>query len=190
MPVPTEQLAADIRESDRRLTDAIVDVGRKVDANHAEFSAFRGEVNTRMETLRGEMNTGLENLRGEIKALRGEMNTGLENLRGETNTGLENLRGEIKGLRGEINTGLEKLTTRFDLSLSVARWAVGIAVPLLISVLAATFTMIWNASRLDALVRQHEEALQKKSAHGEIPKPLGAASPSQIVAGDVRPSGT
>ena len=64
MSAPTEQLASDVRESTRRLTDAMNDLGRKVDSDRAELSALRRE----FAAFRTDIAISLESSRLRAKA--------------------------------------------------------------------------------------------------------------------------
>jgi hypothetical protein len=122
MPVPTEQLAADIRESNNRLTDAINDLGRKVDADRSEFSAFRMDVVGKLSSIETKL--------------------------------VEKL--------GSIETAFGMFRGRTETSLSVARWAIGIAVPVVVCLVGFSFTLAWNAAKLDSLVRQHDQFIRER----------------------------
>ena len=162
MPVPTEQLASDIRESDRRLTDAVNDLGRKVDANQAEV--FRKIDSVQVELAR------------KIDSVQAEMDRKIDSVQVEVFRKIDAAQAEFSVFRAEIVAGLEALRARFDSALAVAKWSIGLSVPLLVTLLGFTASMIWHASKLETLVRQHKEILRPQKDVG------GVAPASRVVA--------
>jgi hypothetical protein len=194
MPVPTDQLAEDIRESDRRLTDAINDLGRRVDANHGELSEFRSEVGRRFDAVQAEVGRRFDANQAEVgrrvDASQAEIGRRIDAVQEEFGRKLDAFREEFAAFRTEIVTSLETLRVRFESALAVAKWSIGISVPVLITLLGFTISMAWHASRLDVLVRQHDEILRaKKDVRGEVPKAVGVVPTSRLVAGDGRATG-
>jgi hypothetical protein len=224
MPVPTDQLAEDIRESDRRLTDAINDLGRKVDADRAELSEFRSEigqkvdanqveVNRRIDAGQAELNRRIDELGQKADAnqaevvrkfdviqeefgrkldlTRDEFGRKLDLTRDEFGRKLDLTRDEFALFRAQVLEGQATLRVRFETALAVAKWSIGISVPLLITLLGFTASMIWNASRLETLVREHEEFFRaKKVTRGEVPKAIGSAPAPGAVAEHERAAGS
>lgn len=174
MPVPTEVLNEDIRDlrdSNQRLTASVQEIGRslnaRIDDNHREFVTFRvevveklGSLNSKVETIRGDIRT-------EVAEKLGTLNTSIEAFRGEIRTELEAFRGEIRTevteKLGSLNTNLETIRGDFRefqsmviSAISVAKWGVGIAIPIQVSLIGVSFWLAFHAGRLDSRVTQLE----------------------------------
>jgi hypothetical protein len=196
LPVPTEVLNEDIRDlrdSNQRLTAAVQDLGRslnaRIDDNHREFVTFRievveklGSLNSKVETIRGDirtevadklgdLNSKLEAFRGDIRAevetIRGDIRAEVETIRGDIRTEVESIRGDIRtevaDKLGTLNTNLEALRGDFrefrstvTSAISVAKWGVGIATPIIIALIGFAFWMAFQAGRLDIRMSQLE----------------------------------
>ncbi len=99
-------------------------------------------------------------LAGEVHEIRGE----LAGLRLEMAEKFGEFRTEMAGSLGAINGTLESLRTRLDHSVSVAKWTVGILMPIIVGLIGTAVWLTWHAAKLDSRVERLENA-----AHVERP---------------------
>ena len=155
VPAPTELLAEDIRdlrESTHRiatrvdgLEGAVRDLGRDV-AN------FRADVTQELGNFRAEVTREVGNLRTDV------------------NREVGSLRADVTRELGSINTNLESLRVRFEDSISVAKWTVGILAPMVIAVVSGGFWLTWHAAKLDSRVQEIENRQEKARLTPTIPR--------------------
>jgi hypothetical protein len=157
MPVPTDhladeikevaqRLAGDVKESNLRHTDAIRELGRKIDENHRELTGAVRELGHKVD----------ENYR-EFSMFRPEV---VEKL-GAIDSNIGSLRAEVAEKLGAINTNLESFRSRTETSLSFARWGIGLMAPVLITLVGAAITLASYAAKLDSRVEHVEHRLDQ-----------------------------
>ena len=82
------------------------------------------------------------------------------------------LRGDLADFRtdmaeklGTINGTLERLEGRIGHSISVAKWTVGILIPIVISLIGTAFWLTWHAAELDSRVERLEQEPRIEQRH-------------------------
>jgi hypothetical protein len=151
MSLTVTELAEEVRESNRRLTQAVEGLGQKFDDVRVEVASVRVEVaNLRGEVSKelGAINTNLANFRTEVA----KEFTGVAKELGDINTKLANSRTEVTRELGAINTNLEAFKGRVETSLAVAKWSVNIMTPLVVSLVAFAVGGAWYLAKLDSRI--------------------------------------
>lgn len=149
MSLTVTELAEEVRESNRRLTQAVEGLGRKFDDVRVEVANLRVEMAREI----GAVNSNLASFRTEVA---------------------KEFTGVAKEL-GAINSNLESFKGRVETSLGVAKWSVNIMTPVVISLFAFAVRGAWYLakldSRLDLLIRMtsYKEVRTNGSGSNESP---------------------
>lgn len=140
MAGPTDILTEDVkdlRESHQRLTDEI-------------------------HELRGDLAEFRTEMTGELGKLRQEMTAESGKLRQEVTIEFGKVRTEVAEQLGTINGTLQRLEERLNHSVSVAKWTIGILMPIIAGLIGTAFWLTWHAAKLDSRVERVEMRLGKE----------------------------
>ena len=68
------------------------------------------------------------------------------------------LRTDVAEKLGAINGTLERLEGRIGHSISVAKWTIGILMPIILGLIGTAFWLTWHAAKLDSRVERLEHS--------------------------------
>jgi hypothetical protein len=72
---------------------------------------------------------------------------------------LDDFRVEVSSDLGKIHFSLESIRSRLDGAVSVAKWTVGILMPIIVALIGTAFWLTWHAAKLDSRVERIEKTV-------------------------------
>ena len=79
-------------------------------------------------------------------------------LRTEVAEKLGAINGTLERVEGRIDHSTERLEERISHSMSVAKWTIGILMPIIIGLIGTAFWLTWHAAKLDSRVERLEHS--------------------------------
>ena len=138
MAMTVTELAEQVRDSNERLTEAVQELRRELTESRQE--------------LRRELTESRQELRQELGELRAEF--------AQSRQEFSRFRVEVAEKLGAINTNLETLKTRVENSLSIAKWAVTVIIPVVLGVIVWSYTAHERLARIESSIISLRDATQ------------------------------
>ena len=172
---PTDVLTEDVKELrgvDRDLAVALRESNRQLGEEIKRvFDRLSGEMrdsNLRMADAMRDSNLRLTDAINRLAGDFGNFRVEVAKDLGTVNASIQTLKGEVAKDLGAINTNLEPFKGRTETSLSVARWAVGVVMTVVLGLVAWSYSAYARAVHIeDSIV-----------ARGTIPRTKTHGSPN------------
>jgi hypothetical protein len=183
MSLTVTELAEEVRDSNRRLTQAIDHLSEKFDNLSERFDNLRIDVAKALGAMNANMGQKIDNLRVELAKELGAMNANVAKELGAMNANMgqkfDNLRVDVAKELGAVNTTIESFKGRVDAEMGFAKWAAKVVTPMVFSLCLSAVGGAWYLAKLDSRLDQVMQLTSLKEVRQAKPDsgPQGTPSP-------------